>query len=99
MDPGHCTGPLPSSWTDAHDTELGFQQQKDHRRRVEAAAGNLLISKDGVVSAFRGEASELRKRQVKDELARRSRANRITAALTGQSRTAVLEAIRHKKVC
>ena len=66
---------------------------------MEAAADNLLISKDGAVSALRGEASELRKRQVKDELARRSRANRITAALTGQSRTAVLEAIRHKKVC
>ena len=46
MGPGHCTGPLPSSWTDKHDAELGFQHQKEHRRKVVAAASINMKQKD-----------------------------------------------------
>lgn len=94
--PNPAEAPLPSSWTDKHEAELKFQHAKERRRKVDAAADNLLLSGDGDVAALRAEASELRLDQVCSERARLARAKRITAALTGQSLASLLLAIRHK---
>jgi hypothetical protein len=89
--------PLPLSWTDKHETELQFQQNKVHRRKVEAVAENLMLRGETDVSQLRVEAAELRQEQVRMECARIARTGRITAALSGQTLEEFRMAVRHKQ--
>ena len=90
--------PKPLSWTDKHEKELQFQQAKLHRRRVEAAADNLMLCGEGNIAQLRHGAANIRQDQVNSERARLARTRRITAALSGQTPEGVLAAIRHKQV-